>query len=722
MKNVPSFRSLLLSFSSVLVIYFSLAYSFSFWQVKSPQSIERPWGIVAVFLLLAFVLLVKELRHGKTLAELFSPYVFASGLLLIFFSDWTSRNYNFIGEQVTIRGELILFTALLFCILSKKSTVLINAACALSIFLICYSFFKACDGRLLYSDDHSVFFYRLDLLKAHFPQIPVYNTLWAAGRDTLDLFATGVLNFYFLNAPLIYAFNLFDIYNVTVAIAVFILPAASSFFAARILKLPSPIPMLSAVLSLTTGSLWYVWGLKYGTLGFIVSAALVPLVFAISSKIHSEDQECSLLEAVVLIISFSLLLFWSPAGLVFLPAILLAFKNFKKIYKKKYLVLICTTICLINLPWIYFIWSEWSVSSFLTSEKPSFQEVHEAPVEKPVQYKHKSGSLDLKKSFKVVREKANRTNPLLFFLALPGFFLLRKSTRKLYALSALWLLCLGTLLVPLKPQLELDRMLVILSLLACVPTAISLNYLLEQQGTSVRRKLLSALSFAFLLVAVLASSNVVANKTVDKFSLAGADFKNLLDFTKQNSTPGRILFTGHVTHELDGGHLAPLTSLANQPLLASSHAHEFWTYRQIFPATFIKEKDAGIERYLDLHNVSIVVAHEPHWRTWLRNRADKYAFIKKIGRFLFFKRIGFKSNYLYSGKGQIIEQTDARLLLTLDTEDAVIKFSYIPALVSSACDLSAKNIDKDVSFIKLSNCPKNKQIEIRAKTFFERLF
>lgn len=719
MKNT-SFRSLLFSLSGVFVVYFLLAYSFSFWQIKSPQSIEKPWGIVCIFSSLAALILIKELCNKKV-AELFNIYVFALGLLLFFFGDWTTRNYNFVGEQVTIRGEIILFTLALFLIPTKKFARLINTICALLALLICYSFFEASHGKLLFSDDHSVFFYRLELLKQHFPHIPVYNTFWSAGRDTLDLFATGVLNFYFINAPLIYAFELEKVYNITVAIVIFLLPFASSFFAARILKLPSPVPMLAGLLSITTSSLWYVWGLKYGTLGFIVSSALVPIVFAISSKIHSDKEECSLLEAIVLIIGFSLLLFWSPAGLVFIPAIALGIINFKKIYKKKYLLLICSTICLINLPWIYFIWSEWSVNSFLSSEKPSFQEMHEAPAEKPVQYKHKSSAVDLKKSLQILREKANRTNPLLFFLAIPGFFLLKKSSRKLYALSALWLLFLGTILVPLKPQLELDRMLIILSILCCIPTALSLNYLLETHSDSAPRKSLYALCFAFFIVAALATINITSNRTIDKFSFASKDFDQLVEFIEENKAAGRILFSGHVVHELDGGHLAPLTSLTKKPLLASSHAHEFWTYKQIFPGSFIKEGDAGVERYLDLHNASIVAAHEPHWRNWFRSRPEKYSFIKKIGRFVIFKRLEFDSNYFYAGEGRIIEQASDKLLLTVNTKNVILKFSYLPALTSSACDISNEKIAEEVNFIKLSNCPKNKLIEIRAKTFIERL-
>lgn len=718
----PRLSGIFFSLCSTVALYFLLSYSFSIWKVKSPQSIEKPWVVILIFGLPAALLLVRGVLK-KSLPELIHLQSFAAGLILIFISDWTTRNFSFMESQ-TIRGELLLLSIAFFFFFKVESRKYLNLFSTILIFSICYAFYYASHGRLLFSDDHSVFFYRLDLLKEHFPNIPVYNVLWTAGRDSLDLFATGVLNFFFINAPLIYLFELHDIYNTCVVIALFILPALSSYYSGKLLKLPSPTPAVAALLSITTSSLWYVWGLAYGTLGFIVSAALTPLVFALSSKIFSKDEELKLYEAILLIISFSLVLCWAPAGLSFLPAIALGVIKFKQIYKKKYLALICLTICLINIPWIYFLGTEWKLFSFLNSEKPSYSEIHaqdSVSKKKPIQYKHKSGGINIQKSLKSLRETANRTNPLFFFLAVPGFFLLRRSKRTLYGLTALWLFIAGTLLVPLKPQLELDRLLVILLLFSSIPVALSINQLIEDSAKSTSKKLLSALSLAFLATCALNSTYIASNRSIDRFSFDSADFDQMVDYINQNHSGARILFSGHVVHELDGGHLAPLSSITKKPLLASSHAHEFWTYTQIFPGEFIAEGEAGVERYLDLHNADIVAAHEPHWRRWFLNRPEKYEFDKRIGKFLFFKRKNFVSNYFYEGSGKIISQSSSGLTLTTKEPEAIIKFRYVPPLTSTDCNIEKVEIAENVDFIKLSNCPKNKVIKIRAKTFSERL-
>jgi len=73
--------------------------------------------------------------------------------------------------------------------------------------LIAGVFISYADGRLLFSDDHPSFLYRLQLLMDEFPSIPFYNTEWNAGYSAREFFPSGVLNVFFLSAPILYFFG-----------------------------------------------------------------------------------------------------------------------------------------------------------------------------------------------------------------------------------------------------------------------------------------------------------------------------------------------------------------------------------------------------------------------------------------------------------------------------------------------------------------------------------
>src|SRR5690606_10256279 len=96
-----------------------------------------------------------------------------------------------------------------------------------------------------------------------------------------------------------------------------------------------PAPAVAAALGLTTSLTWYKWALHYGTMGFVTSVALSPLVLVLGVIALQRDRELSFLQAVALVVTGTLLLFWSPSGIAFLPLLALGLYGFPRLIRKR---------------------------------------------------------------------------------------------------------------------------------------------------------------------------------------------------------------------------------------------------------------------------------------------------------------------------------------------------------------------------------------------------
>ena len=143
------------------------------------------------------------------------PEVFALGLLVFLLSDFSTRGFVFYINRSTRAVTLYLGIIWLLFLLPRgrdAKSLSFNFPPAILIgsqLLIAALFLKFAGGRLLFCDDHPSFLYRLQLLREHFPNIPLYDANWNAGHNAREFFATGVLNVFLLCAPFIYTF--FDI-------------------------------------------------------------------------------------------------------------------------------------------------------------------------------------------------------------------------------------------------------------------------------------------------------------------------------------------------------------------------------------------------------------------------------------------------------------------------------------------------------------------------------
>jgi hypothetical protein len=724
-----TFASFILSFGISLLLLGCLGQTVSFWSSSTPALITG--GKLALALCLLCGLLALVINRWTLRGIKFDVSGFSAGLLVLFFSDWLTRNYNFFQGPL-IRGEIIVAGLASFAILSKSSprAPLLFTIAALAGLALCL--FSESQGAPLFSDDHPTFFFRLSLLKENFPNIPFYYPLWNGGLDQRDFFATGSLNVFFLFWPIIYLFNLASTYNLIVALVLFGLVPLAIYLAARTEKLTVPASAIAALLAATTGLTWYRWALNYGTLGFIVTAGLVPLNIALLTKLVAADEFLPGHQMILLVISLTLMLFWSPSAIIFLPIGLIGLVFFRRMLKKQFALQGLAALIIINVPWMLIFWASSNVSEFIKNKHEPAQAVssaNDAISLKPDTGDTRlssgaSGQIDFDKSIKIMRETANSTNPLLFMLALPGLALLKRSSRITLSATLIWLFLLGAIFSPLKPQLEFSRMLIVMFLCCAVPVARAIHCLLfEVARTNLFRTTLAWIVGGFVLASPFSAAAIIQNRTPgpEHYHFLDEGVLGMADAIIKFGGMGRTLFSGCILHELDHGHLAPLTLMTGHPLMASSHVHNLWRYRQIFPKSYISRGDAGIEDYMDTYNVTSVVAHEKQWRDYFKQHSGQYSQVYHDGRFLMFSRHKDAGGYFLTGRGSILEQSSNHVTLHVDSTDAVVKFNYFPFLKSSGCKIEPFEAAEEVTLIKLTACQPGSTVTISAGSAWSRV-
>jgi hypothetical protein len=427
------------------------------------------------------------------------------------------------------------------------------------------------------------------------------------------------------------------------------------------------------------------------------------------------------------------MLFWSPTGLIFLPLIIAGLiKTFTQssIARRK-IIVTAIILATINLPWIAVFWSVSKVGTFLNANVAATKNVQltaEGADKKEVSYfRHKKDSLSVIKVFDFAREHLASYNPIILFLLIPGLFFIRADFRLYFALSILWLGALGLIAVKLVPQLELDRMLIVLAILGSIPAAAAVEGIFNKlRGTEESRlkniyRFLTMLICGYIFASSMALAEIAQRRTTNDFKFGAANSEDIIPVLAEYGKSGRVIFSGCITHEMDGGHLAPFTDISGAPLVASSQAHDIWWYKQVIPDEFITRKDEGIEQYFNLMNASVVTAHERRWREYFAARPDQYKLTNEIGFFQFYKRLNHIDNYFLEGSGKVLEQKNSLLKIRLDSKEAVIKFRYFPFLKTDNCSISPEVVSESLTFIKIDNCSAGSEVIIKAKPAWQRL-
>ena len=721
-KNLKTVNSFLISLLAIFLLNPNIGlYTFNFSHI-----------CIYSLSFLLFIALVYSLYKTKFKIDVLGA---AISLIVLFLSTSFNRPYNLLNGPI-IKGEIILFTLIcFFLIISKKENLIYKFLTLSPIILLSIFLFDGTKG-IVWSDDNPTFLYRLEALKRFFPNIPFYFTGWNAGLDARDFFATGALNIFFLAYPLIKFLDLSIHYNIILGYLLFIILPLCIFITCKILKKDFKFISIAITLGVTNSLFWYRWALKYGTLGFITSSCLAPLVFILSTKLLSKDEVLSRNEAILFVISTTLLLLWSGLGLAFIPCIIFALIFIKRVFNKKYSIKILLSLILINLPWIMIFWSASNVSNFIKSEK-SVESSAQASKSQNISssssvnndnnlkkdFKTKVRKISLSKSLKNYRETFVATNPLIYVFIIPSLFLLNRSYKFLYIATSLWLLFLGTVFAEVKPQMEFDRMLIVLGILSIIPCTESMSSILKSNN-SIFRNIIKAFICSFLIVGIFATAGILRNRSLETYYHQNENIKELLKFIKETDVSGRILFAGFVLHDFGNGHIAPFPFLTGKQFIASSPFHNVWKYTDVIPREFLSNdkiiKDKLLEKYLKLQNVELIIAHDRNSKEYfLKNSNFKEIF--SIDKFKIFKYLKFNNSFLLSGNTNNIKIYENKISLTPISKEIILKFNYYPFLQSSNCKITNFRASDSLNFIKLYDCNVYENVTIKSKNAFLRV-
>jgi len=672
---------------------------------------------------------------------------------LLFISDWLTRGYS-LFKGPFVRPEAIVVSGALLYLAHRGQRIHRYAVIVMPIVAsaICIGSFLAYgDGRTLVSDDHAVFLYRIQLLKEQFPSIPFYYPLWNGGIDARDFFASGALNLFLLFYPIIALVDVWSSYTAIVAVTIFGITPLAMAVAARLLRWSLPACAIAATLSLGSSLFWYRWSLSYGTMGFVVATALAPLCWALWYRIAQPDERISAPLWILAYFVTTLVSFWSLAPLAIAPVVLAFVPGRLRGLCRVRLVTLIVALAITNLPWMALFVTVSRVTSFLGAEQSSTHEGVAKEVSKnspliktvtptqsttptPSSFRHRSGTVSAHQAITHLRTWAISANPLIFIFAPLGLFLLHRPLRLLMMIQGGWLLGIGTLLVSLKPQLELDRMLVVLAHLGSLPAALSLRALMRVRScpktvtgqpalvSAIALKKMSALlALSFVVLTPLYGSYIAQNRSIEPIHFSSLANDAIVQTIREHAHDGRALFSGQVLHELDQGHIAPLTILSGHPIVASSPFHNIWSYKQVVPLSFVAQGDEGIERYFDLMNISLVFAHDPKWRRWFEERPETYSSVLKGPPFGAFSRRRERESYFIEGSGSVVAQRTNSVTFVPTSAEGVISFSWFPFLKSDQCRLSPEKISEELTFIRYTECTPGRPVTVSAVSPLNRL-
>ncbi|RIL11388.1 MAG: hypothetical protein DCC75_02420 [Proteobacteria bacterium] len=631
-------------------------------------------------------------------------------LLLIYFSPLAASRFFFAQFDGPIYlVPALIAAALLVCRASwlRFLLPLLAAACCL---VAVQAFLKVSGGKLLFSDDHPSFLYRLIQLYHAFPNIPFYNPQWNGGVEAREFFPSGILSVFLLSLPFSLLGEVREWYNYLVlflcAALVPLSLSAAAYFTVHSTGGRSLASSTAAVLAISCSLIWYRFALAYGTLGFIVSSAILPLNLALLNRLLAGGYKGKTWEAVLLAFTLILGLQWPPIVFAYLPAGIYLLARLRSLLGRPKVAAAVVIAALLVLPGALLFLKASPVAEFISGEGIAGV-----------------GSASMKKYGSDSWEYLEGLNSLILVFGIVGVIAaLFRPSERLMALSSVWCLAVAALGPVFLPQLELDRYFLIAAMPSIVPAATYLTQLWLSNVSLLAR----ALALSCLLYSPFWVGKVYSVRTVEKFNFAQPIVPELVNAISSNVKEGRVLFAGFILHELSYGHIAPLAEWSGVPIVASSYQHDRWHYTDIIPESYRQRKELGVMEYLDLMNISHIVTHEKFWRKWFGSRTGLFEQVWHSGPFTLLRRKEFKGTYFLLGSGEILSQGRDSLSVRLETESAVLKFRYfdfLQAYSSSGerCRTARHQASSEISLIALEGCKAGATIEIRAVSPLKRL-
>ncbi len=662
------------------------------------------------------------------------PTLFAWGLVCIILSDYMKRRFMFFALYSSIVSRwsllgagIVLSAALVLCarkqVKQPLSRLFSVPVLLLVQLLLLFNFRHYVHGRLIFSDDHPSFLYRLQLLMSQFPHLPFYDPRWNAGVEARDFFSTGALSIFFLSWPVLRLWGDFNtisnarIYSYLIPYLFVCIVPWTVFFASRALGFARESAVLSAMFALGPSLAFFEWMLKFGTMAFALSAGLSALALALVLRIAISEIPPRWVEVFAGLVVTSLCLMWTLSILILVPVVAYALISFRYTFARerrfKIFALLALFI-LLNGPWIYVWVREANVLGFLErsslpgSNTQVLRHAKAAQVIPPqniasaTAVEETPGSRFVRhflSAEKKLRDIISSINPLIFFFFIPGLLSIRKREYRIaVALTLVWLFAVAALADFIKPQLDLRRMAIHASFLMATLSGAgvfeTLKCLIESiDGAASRWAMIGPFSCLSVIFGTWAISpvnvaDIYRNSSDQKYVFAAAELIDLTHAIQQFGGQGRTMFLGFVLHELessgveglDGGHLAPLARFTGRSLYASHFMHARWSAIDPIPKAYRDRHGERVEEFLDLMNVTSVATFRREWRRYCQ-RLPQYKLVFTDNKIWVYSRQSDHAGYFMRGSGDVISVNDDRVEVIPQEQESVLKFRFEPQLL-----------------------------------------
>ena len=575
--------------------------------------------------------------------------------------------------------QFIFLTQLLIplFLLFRKKTSLITALVLIIFQILCLAvFFQKTGGHALYRDDHACFIYRIWEFIRTCPQFLNYNPDWNAGVYDFSGVTTGAVSLGFLFWPLWKLFPVEAVYTPALAISFIVMVPFLYVFCLRIIGGSWTQAWCAGIMAIGVSQYYFLWMLRYGTPGALLTAAFLgPFASCVFRVIWLDKREWWL--ALMLVLSAFFLVLWPPGIMmgcgVFIALIL---SVFKWSWKKILFLLICFALfILLYFPIMKVLFQPSMMHAISNDFSCGGNFVRESIFNYQV----------LARGWRHLGNTIKEGNPLLIFFGLGGiFFLPQKKIRYWFIPILVFLILLTGWGREINNELQLTRTAIPMFFIAVIPAGLWLGQLLEAKN--IRLILVKAALIALLIMSGWSCMKIYKNRSLIRYSTIPPDICAMTGWIRENvPADGRILLAGPAIHAYGGGHAETLPYLSGREMLSADYV-QFETAGRVdyFPPDEFRKTKDGLFKYMDLYNVTHVIAWDEPWKDVFRVYPDHYEEIITFDGKTIFK-VNRSSCLFLKGEGEV--KADFNLIQVHTdnaSDDIVIKYNWLEGLKAPA--------------------------------------
>jgi len=599
--------------------------------------------------------------------------------------------FSFLESGIIQFILLTQFFTLLF-LFPRKSTTLISAMVLVGVQILClYVFLSGTGGEPLFKDDHPCFIYRVWEFAKTFPQLINYNPDWNAGVIDYSPVETGAISLGLLFWPIWKIFGVLAAYTSVYGVLFIVVIPFLYVLSLRIIGGNWISACAAGVLSLGVSQFYFLWLLNFGTPGACLSSAfIVPFSACVFRVLWLDKREWWL--GVMLVLSGFFLVMWPPGIVMGLGVLLALGLNYRQCSRDKMFFLV---VCLLAFLVIYF-----KVLAIIA--RPSTV----GDVAGNISSGTGSPALFFDKNvlvcaLKEIRGHLTGGNPLLVVFGLGGlFFLPYSGVKQWYMPILLFLMFFAGWGDFVSKELQFVRMGVPMFFVLIVPTSMWIGWFLTKKN--MRFSIAQAGLIALLVLTGTNCMQIYRNQGVVRFWTIPDDIQELTGWIRDNtSKEGRILFAGSTIHEYGGGHAVVLPYLTDRAMLAADYV-QFSTSgpQDYFPPSEFRAEKEKLSQYMDLYNITHVIAWEDDWKKIFTQYPDMYKEVKKVNEMSVYS-VDRRPSYVLKGDATVSADFNVINVHTeKPSEEIVIKFNCLDGLkTGKPAELFSYNAGNGIKFI-----------------------